>query len=128
MFMRKAKYVISKKNADKFFPKVDRWVMDTFNLKLQETILYGLILTKGFIVWDYGFIANVLNMSKPTVFRLIDNLVKKEIIEKRVKLYDGNKQRAVIVSLYTSEGLREDWEIENMFRLGFEKLDSYYND
>ena len=126
--MRKAKYVISKKNADKFFPKVDRWVMDTFNLKLQETILYGLILTKGFIVWDYGFIANVLNMSKPTVFRLIDNLVKKEIIEKRVKLYDGNKQRAVIVSLYTSEGLREDWEIENMFRLGFEKLDSYYND
>lgn len=126
--MRKAKYIISKKNADKFFPKVDRWVMDTFNLKLQETILYGLILTKGFIIWDYGFIANVLNMSKPTVFRLIDNLVKKEIIEKRVKLYDGNKQRAVIVSLYTSEGLRDDWEIENMFRLGFEKLDSYYDD
>lgn len=126
--MRRAKYLINKKNADKFFPKVDRWVMDTFNLKLQETILYGLILTKGFIIWDYGFIANVLNMSKPTVFRLIDNLVKKEIIEKRVKLYDGNKQRAVIVSLYTSEGLREDWEIENMFRLGFEKLDSYYND
>lgn len=126
--MRKSKYIINKKNADKFFPKVDRWVMDTFNLKLQETILYGLILTKGFIIWDYGFIANVLNMSKPTVFRLIDNLVKKEIIEKRIKLYDGNKQRAVIVSLYTSEGLREDWEIENMFRLGFEKLDSYYND
>ena len=126
--MRKARYMINKKNDGKFFPKVDRWVMDTFNLKLQETILYGLILTKGFIIWDYGFIANVLNMSKPTVFRLIDNLVKKEIIEKRVKLYDGNKQRAVIVSLYTSEGLREDWEIENMFRLGFEKLDSYYND
>lgn len=125
--MRKARYIVNKKNDGKFFPKVDRWVMDTFNLKLQETILYGLILTKGFIVWDYGFIANVLNMSKPTVFRLIDNLVKKEIIEKRVKLYDGNKQRAVIVSLYTSEGLREDWEIENMFRLGFEKLDSYYN-
>ena len=126
--MRKARYMINKKNDGKFFPKVDRWVMDTFNLKLQETILYGLILTKGFIIWDYGFIANILNMSKPTVFRLIDNLVKKEIIEKRVKLYDGNKQRAVIVSLYTSEGLREDWEIENMFRLGFEKLDSYYND
>lgn len=126
--MRKARYMINKKNDGKFFPKVDRWVMDTFNLKLQETILYGLILTKGFIIWDYGFIANVLNMSKPTVFRLIDNLVKKEIIEKRVKLYNGNKQRAVIVSLYTSEGLREDWEIENMFRLGFEKLDSYYND
>lgn len=126
--MRKARYIVNRKNDGKFFPKVDRWVMDTFNLKLQETILYGLILTKGFIVWDYGFIANVLNMSKPTVFRLIDGLVKKEIIEKRVKLYDGNKQRAVIVSLYTSEGLREDWEIENMFRLGFEKLDSYYKD
>lgn len=126
--MRKEKYTISKKNADKFFPKVDRWVMDTFNLKLQETILYGLILTKGYIVWDYGFIANVLNMSKPTVFRIIDNLVKKDIIEKRVKLYNGNKQRAVIVSLYTSEGLRSDAEIENMFRLGFEKLDSYYSD
>lgn len=126
--MRKARYIVNRKNDGKFFPKVDRWVMDTFSLKLQETILYGLILTKGFIVWDYGFIANVLNMSKPTVFRLIDGLVKKEIIEKRVKLYDGNKQRAVIVSLYTSEGLREDWEIENMFRLGFEKLDSYYKD
>lgn len=126
--MRKPRYLINKKNPDKFFPKVERWVMDTFHLKLQETILYGMILTKGFIVWDYSYIGKVLNMSKVTVFRLIEDLVRKEIIEKRIKIYHGNKQRAVLVSLYTVDGLREDWEIENMFRLGFEKLDTYYKD
>lgn len=119
-------YEINKQNEGFYFPRVDRWVMDTFNLKLQETILYGLILTKGFIVWDYSYIGKVLNMSKATVFRLIEGLMYKGIIEKRVKLYNGNRQRAVIVSLYTSDGERDRSQVESLFRQGFEKLDSYY--
>lgn len=119
-------YQIDLRNKDLYFPRVDRWVMDTFHLSLQETMLYGLILIKGFMVWNYEYIAQVLAISKPTVFRLVDGLVKKKVIEKRVKYYKGNVQRSILVGLYTIEGHRSQAEIEELFIEGEKKLNKYY--
>lgn len=119
-------YQIDLRNKELYFPRVDRWVMDTFHLSLQETMLYGLILIKGFMVWNYEYIAQVLAISKPTVFRLVDGLVKKKVIEKRVKYYKGNVQRSILVGLYTIEGHRAQAEIEELFIEGEKKLNKYY--
>ena len=127
MFMRNKKYTIDKRNDGFYFPRLDRWIMDSFNLKLVEAMIYNLILIKGYLIWDYGYVGKVLACNPKTVGRTIQKLKEMQIIEVRTKLYDGNKKRNVLVGLYTVEGLRSDWEIENMFRLGFEKLDSFYN-
>lgn len=119
-------YQIDLRNKELYFPRVDRWVMDTFHLSLQETMLYGLILIKGFMVWNYEYIAQILAISKPTVFRLVDRLVKKKVIEKRVKYYKGNVQRSILVGLYTIEGHRPQAEIEELFIEGEKKLNKYY--
>lgn len=119
-------YKINLKNKDFYFPRVERWVMDTFNLKLTETILYGLILVKGRIIWDYSYIGKILNLSKATAFRLVESLVNKGIVEKRTKLFNGNRQRTVLVALYTKEGLRSQVEINRLFNDGFNQIAEYY--
>lgn len=124
--MRKLRYVINTKNNDYYIPRLDRWIMDSFDLKLIEAIMYNLILIKGYLVWDYSYIGKVLACNPKTVGRVIQRLKELELIEIRTKLYDGNKKRNVIVGLYTIDGLRSDEDIANLFRLGFDKLDSYY--
>lgn len=124
--MRKMRYVINTKNNDYYIPRLDRWIMDSFDLKLIEAIMYNLILIKGYLVWDYSYIGKVLACNPKTVGRVIQRLKELELIEIRTKLYDGNKKRNVIVGLYTIDGLRSDEDIANLFRLGFDKLDSYY--
>ena len=124
--MRKIRYVINTKNNDYYIPRLDRWIMDSFDLKLIEAIMYNLILIKGYLVWDYSYIGKVLACNPKTVGRVIQRLKELELIEIRTKLYDGNKKRNVIVGLYTIGGLRSDEDIANLFRLGFDKLDSYY--
>lgn len=126
--MRKPKYIINKRNDGFYFPRLDRWIMDSFDLKLPEAMIYNLILIKGYLIWDYGYVGKVLACNPKTVTRAIQKLRDIEIVEVRTKLYNGNKKRNVVVGLYTSDGLRDDLEIENLFRLGFEKLDSYYID
>lgn len=120
------RYVINTKNNDYYIPRLDRWIMDSFDLKLIEAIMYNLILIKGYLVWDYSYIGKVLACNPKTVGRVIQRLKELELIEIRTKLYDGNKKRNVIVGLYTIDGLRSDEDIANLFRLGFDKLDSYY--
>ena len=121
-------YEINKQNDGFYFPRLDRWIMDTFNLKLVEAMIYNLILIKGYIVWDYSYIAKVLALSTKSVCRVVQKLRDLGIIEVRSKLYDGNKRRNVLVCLYTNKGLRDQAQIESLFRQGFEKLDTYYID
>ncbi len=124
--MRKLRYIINTKNNDYYIPRLDRWIMDSFDLKLIEAIMYNLILIKGYLVWDYSYIGKVLACNPKTVGRVIQHLKDLELIEIQTKLYNGNKKRNVIVGLYTIGGLRSDEDIANLFRLGFDKLDSYY--
>ena len=60
MFMINKKYTIDKRNDGFYFPRLDRWIMDSVNLKLVEAMIYNLILIKGYLIWDYGYVGKVL--------------------------------------------------------------------
>lgn len=110
------------KNNDFYFPRTDRWIMDTFNLKLDETILYKMIMDKEYVTWTVTWMANIMNCSDKTITRILDKFIDMEIMIKRTISPNGAKKRCVYVALYNENGKLPDNEVKNYIDLGLNKI------
>ena len=118
-------YTIKNKRANFYLPSVPMWILDDLHLKTVEAMLYSMILTKGFMTWNYDYIGSILGCHGKTVYRMIYKFKDLDIINMITKTY-GGKPRVVVVAKYTEKGKRSTEELNNLLRLGIEKLDSYY--
>ena len=119
-------YII-KNSRGTYIPRIDSWIMDDLKLNLRESILYALILVKGYLIWNSEYIGNVLSCDKKTIQRDVDKLVEKEVITKEVIKIKG-KSRWILVGKYTIDGKRSAIEMCNLIQQGKTKLECLYKD
>lgn len=117
------KYHITSSDSELYLPKIEHWIINDLKLKLNEAMLYKLILLKGYLIWNAEYIGKVLIISRSTVLRLVDRLCQLDIIEKRTKVY-SNRTRWVLVGKYTENGERTESEMNKLFQDGFNKLEA----
>lgn len=116
------------KNNDFYFPRTERWVIDTFNLKLDEATFYTMIMNKKYITWTVDWMANVLNTSPSTIKRTLNKFVDMGIVERRTVSPDGTRKRSVYVALYEESGLRPSEVVSNYLELGLKKISMEYGE
>ena len=116
------------KNNDFYFPRTERWVIDTFNLKLDEATFYTMIMNKKYITWTVDWMANVLNSSPSTIKRTLNKFLEMGIVTRCTVSPDGTRKRSVYVALYEDTGKRSDALIENYLNLGLDKIGSEYGE
>lgn len=122
-------YEINIKNNMFFFPRTERWIMDTFDLDTVESLLYQIILSKNFMTWTPQWLGTIMKLSESTVKRMLNRMVEREIIAKRTfNLYGSARQRTVYVALYTIEGKRSAQEVSRLFYLGKTKIEQDYSE
>lgn len=105
-----------------FLPPIEYWIFDDLKIsKIETAMLYKIILKNNPLTWNSAYIGKILHLSKSTVMRIVDDLCKKNVIEKRKKVY-GSRLRWVLVAKYNSNGKISQEEINNLFDEGFKKL------
>lgn len=119
---------INLKNKDKYFPRTERWIMDSFGLNAERAMIYQMILNKGFITWSLGWMGEVLGCSRDKVKDTLKLFCDMEIITRRtINVQEsGVRMRTVYVALYTIDGKRSDDEIEYLLSQGIYKLSLEY--
>lgn len=107
-----------------YFPRTERWVMDTFNIGLFEAMVYQMILNKGFMTWTPEWLASVCHCSRRTVVRALDKLIELGALTKRTfnTTDDGVRLRTVYVALYDAQGLRNEDVIQSLLEQGYQKI------
>lgn len=113
-----------------YFPRTERWIMDTFNLNLIESVIYQLILNKGFITWTPEWLGEVCKCSRRTVIRVLDKFIDREIMTKRTfnVSEDGVRLRTVYVALYEKTGKRDMNVVQSLLETGYKKIMLEYTD
>ena len=115
---------------DLYFPRTERWVMDSLGLKLDYAVYYQMILNKGYVTWSRQWTAHVLGCSEEKVKDMQVYMVNKGVLAKRTDNTDkgGNRRRSVYVALYTREGRRPDYEVEQLLQAGMNKITLEYSE
>lgn len=122
-------YIINTEHNDFYFPRTERWIVDTFNLNMPDAVFYQMILNKDYITWTPAWLATVLGVSEKTVRRTLDKFLSMDIIAKKtISVEGGARMRTVYVALYTKEGKRSDSEIRKLLAQGVDKLQKMYED
>ena len=107
-----------------YFPRTERWIIQSFNIDYEKAVLYQMILNKGYITWTKDWIAHILGWSVSKVKRVLELLLNKGIIIKKT-VYTGEntmRQRTIYVALYTVNGRRADEEIARLLSEGMNKI------
>lgn len=108
----------SKRHDTKFYlPSVPFWIMDDLDLDLRKGLLYALVLNKGYMVWDYNYIAKVLRCSRSTVIRDMKELSDKGLIYSE-QLVFGSRKRNIYVAAETKKGARSWEEVQSLMQQG----------
>lgn len=116
-------YKIIKTN-DYYFPKTERWIMESFGLNAERAMFYQMILNKGYICWSQDWMAEVLGCSRDKIKDTLKLFVDMDIVAKQtVNVAQGGvRQRSVYVAKYTSNGKRSDAELESLLKDGVRRL------
>ena len=117
---------ITNKRKAFYLPKVEFWILDDLKLDVRKGMLYKIILQKEFMVWNSEYLGVILRCSGRTILRDVDLLCERGLVSKAIKTY-GGKPRWVLVANYTERGLRSPEEIKELFKQGFQKLDTFYD-
>lgn len=108
-----------------YFPRTERWVMDTFNVGVFEAMVYQMILNKGFMTWTPEWMASVCHCSRSTIVRTLDKLIELEALTKRTfntSENGGVRLRTVYVALYDGNGKRDADTIQSLLNSGYQKI------
>ena len=116
------------KRDDFYYPAVQSWITDTFNLKPIEAILYAMIINKKYITWTEEWMGKVLRCSSKTIGRILDKFVDMQIVEKRTICPNGERKRNVYVALYADAQRRDSSEVNLYISLGLDKILSDYGE
>ena len=69
-----------------FLPPIEYWIFDDLKIsKIETAMLYKIILKNNPLTWNSAYIGKILHLSKSTVMRIVDDLCKKNVIEKKKK-------------------------------------------
>lgn len=121
-------YIIRNKRSDKYLPRVDMWIMDDLHLtKTRDAMMYAMILTKKYFIWNTEFAGSILGCSGKTVWNTVDKLFKLGVIEKKVIEVAG-RTRWILSPKYTVEGKVSQETLEEWQRLGEDKIRLVYAD
>ena len=116
-------YSVDLRNDGFFFPLTERWIVDTFNISLEQAIIYQMILNKGYIVWTLDWLSKVLGYSRNKLLRQLDDMVNRDILIRYTMTIDnGSKKRTIYVAAYTKEGKRPENQIASLIHKGKERL------
>lgn len=120
-------YKIENKNKGYYLPSIEFWIMDDLGLNLREAMLYKLILTKGYLIWNSEYIAKVLRCSSKSVKRDVQSLCDRDLI-KKVNVRFGSRTRWILIAKYTENGERDYKELKMLEEQGLEKLNMLFNE
>lgn len=110
-----------KDSRNKYYLKVNYWVLDTFDIDVLEGILYTLISSYEPFIWTADYIAAALKVSKSTVLRMVRHLEEIEAI-KKIVVNNGSKNKWLLIALYDLNGKRDLSTIEQIAKEGKSKL------
>lgn len=119
-----------KKCNDFYIPRVERWILDTFNFNYEYGALYQMILNKGYVTWTQDWIADVFKISKSKVKRILKDLIDREIILSiSMNTSDnGVRLRNIYIPLYDANGRLPEEQIKLLIAQGKRKVKLEYSD
>lgn len=122
-------YEINLEHDEFYFPRTGRWVTDTFNISLEQAILFQMILNKEYIIWTLDWLSKVMGYSRMKLVRQLDDMVEKGIlIRKTVPVDESGRKRTIYITAYTHEGKRTPIEINSLITRGTERLRCDYSE
>ena len=110
-------YEINLTNNELYFPRTERWIIDSFGLDLESAVLYQMILNKDYVTWTLDWLAHVMGWSRMKLIRKLDNMVEQGILYRRT----------VSIAMYTQEGKRSDETILTLFKKGLYHIQCDYS-
>ena len=120
-------YQINNEFNDFYFPRTERWILDTFGLDVFEAVLYQMILNKGYVLWTYDWMGRIMGASESTIKRIINRMVEKGILYRvPVHINGGCRIRNVLITTYTHEGKRSQQEVNELIAKGKMKIKIEY--
>ena len=120
-------YVINNEYNDFYFPRTERWILDTFGLDVFEAVLYQMILNKGYVLWTYDWMGRIMGSSESTIKRIINRMVDKNILYRvPVRINGGCRIRNILITVYTHEGKRPSQEVNELITKGRMKIKIEY--
>ena len=120
-------YEINLEFDEYYFPRTERWILDTFHLDTFEAVLYQMILNKEYVLWTYEWIGRIMGASESTIKRIINKMVKMEILYRvPVHINGGCRIRNILIAAYTRDGKRSPQEVNNFIAKGRTKIKIEY--
>lgn len=90
-----------------YFPRTERWIMDSFGLDVEQAVLYQVILNNRYLTWTLDYIADAFGWSRAKAARQLDNMVAMGIIIRHtIQVNESGKRRSYYLAKYTKEGRR----------------------
>lgn len=121
-------YEINLTNNELYFPRTERWIIDSFGLDLESAVLYQMILNKDYVTWTLDWLAHVMGWSRMKLIRKLDNMVEQGILYRRtVSVQGSTRKRTVYIAMYTQEGKRSDETILTLFKKGLYHIQCDYS-
>ena len=110
-----------KDSRNKYYLKVNYWVLDTFDIDVLKEIINTLISSYDPFILTADYIASSVKVSKSTGLRMVRHLEEIEAI-KKVVVNNGSKNKWLLIALYDLNGKRDLSTIEQIAKEGKSKL------
>ena len=96
---------IIKGSTKERIPAIEYWILETFNLSLEEGAFYQILLNEKYSTETWKYFADKLSISLKSFSRLLNKLEGLGIIERYKVKTVGNRYRTIIVPLVDIRGL-----------------------
>lgn len=113
---------IIKGSTKEQIPAIEYWILETFNLSLEEGAFYQMLLNKKYSTETWKYFTDKFSISLKSFSRLLNKLENLGIIKRyRVKTI-GNRCRTVTVPLVDIRGLIPKSDIIARLDMGYSNI------